>query len=249
MAYGGFDDPMAQMQAVTDPRLRKSGGGGWKALLGLMFAAAGVGFAGYVYFVPYQKLAGLVGTRTTELAEQRTAAETAVAERDKLKSELARRDSQDKERAAGEGKKQASVAAVAAELKTALGELGGTVSAGEGKVLVAFPIGALFEQPTSTGLSAPGTAAIKILAGVTKKSELRARVKAKLIMAPPPKELQNFPNIGAFAMLRAARVALALADGGVAPAKVAAVGEAPGAGKKNKAATLPDRLDIEIEPE
>src|SRR5262245_21150956 len=54
MAYA-FDESMG-----SQPRVVKSGGG-WKVALALMLAAAGVGFAGYVYFVPYQKLTGAVG--------------------------------------------------------------------------------------------------------------------------------------------------------------------------------------------
>jgi hypothetical protein len=245
MSYG-FSDPMASGQSAV----RVSSGGGWKALLGLMVAAAGVGFAGYVYFVPYRTLSGAVGSRTLELGAERRAAEEAAAERDKVKAEMARRDTLEKDRSASEGKKLGALEAISTELQTALGALGTEVASSNGKVVVSFPAKAVFEQPTSTAISVQGSAALRVLGGAIKKADFSAKVKAKLIAAAPPRELAQFRNVGEFTMLRAARIALALVDGGVPPGKIAVGGEAPSASaaaRKGKS-VLPERLDIEIEP-
>ena len=60
MVRYAFEDPMAAAQ----PR----SGGGWKLLLGFMVAFAGLGFAGYVYVIPYQKMQHAAGTRQAEIS-------------------------------------------------------------------------------------------------------------------------------------------------------------------------------------
>ena len=80
MARYAFDDPMAM----------SSSGGSWKSLFYFLLAAAGVGFAGYVYLVPYSKMERAVGSNQSAIADERRAAEIAIAERDKLKADLAR---------------------------------------------------------------------------------------------------------------------------------------------------------------
>ena len=50
-------------------------GGGWKQLFWFAVAFTGLGFAGYVYVIPYQKMQHSVGTRQAELASERAAAE------------------------------------------------------------------------------------------------------------------------------------------------------------------------------
>jgi hypothetical protein len=243
MAYG-FDDPMMG----TQTRLQKRGGGA-RAFLGLMLAAAGVGFSGYVYFVPYKKLASVIEASKSERDQANRAAQGALAERDKLKAEIVRRDAQDKDRASSEGKKKALADGMAGELKAALGTMGATVAAGGGKVTVSFPVSAVFEQPTSTAISTGGMTALRVLAASLKRIDSQVRVKARLSSAPPPRELAQFRNVGEFAMLRAARISLALVDGGVSPGRVAAAGESPGGQARKGKTGLPDRLDIEIEPD
>src|SRR5678809_1373732 len=79
MARYAFDDPMAV----------SSSGGSWKSLFYFLLAAAGVGFAGYVYLVPYQKMERAVGSNQSAINDERHAAESAVSEREKLKAEIA----------------------------------------------------------------------------------------------------------------------------------------------------------------
>src|SRR4029079_8075861 len=78
MARYAFDQPMAV----------SSSGGSWKSLFYFLLAAAGVGFAGYVYLVPYPKMERAVGGNQSAVADERRPAESAVAERDKLKADV-----------------------------------------------------------------------------------------------------------------------------------------------------------------
>jgi hypothetical protein len=244
MAYAENDSFVGGQPPVQIHRV-----GGWKLLAGAMLAAAGVGFGGYIYFGPYQKLAKIVHAGAAELDHERAATDDLAAERDKLKAEISRRETVDQNRAATEAKRQQSVEALVAELKAPLGAFGATLSAGGGRGEVSFASMSLFEQPTSTVISPQGDAALRMLATSLKRTGLRTRVMAKLISGQPPRELAQFKNLGEFTMLRAVRIALALAAGGVAPDRVAAAGEAPLPGTHRGRPSVPDRLEIEIEPE
>jgi hypothetical protein len=215
-----------------------------------MLAAAGVGFAGYVYLGPYQKVAKALNTQIAEIGTQRASNQELVDERDKLKSEVAKLESAEHDKADKESKKHLAIEAFSAEMKAALGAFGATTSGSGGRAEIGFATTSLFEQPTSSVISPQGDAALRVLATALKKAGFRTRVMAKLIPAPPPKELSQFKNIGEFAMLRAVRAALALAAGGVAPERVSAAGQSPppSGAHKGKAA-VPERLEIEIEPE
>ena len=245
MAYGynesleGGPQPPVQIHRV----------GGWKLLLGAMLGAAGLGFGGYVLLGPYQKLTHTLRAQASALGEERAASEDLSAERDKLKAELSRRAGAEQEKAAAEGKRKEAVEAFSAELKAALGAFGGTASVVGAKAEISFATASVFEDPASSVISPQGEAALKVLGGAVKKWGFRARAKAKLIPAPPPRNLAQFKNIGEFAMLRAVRAALALADGGVPADRIAAAGEAPPPNPRKAKPAVPDRLDIEIEPE
>jgi hypothetical protein len=244
MTYGLNESPVGGQPPVQIQRV-----GGWKLTVGAMLAAAGLGFAGYVYLGPYRKLTNAVTVRAGELELERAATQDLTAERDKLKAEMVGRQATDQEKATAESKKQQAVDAFVNDLKTPLGAFGATLSGGGGRAEVSFAVKMLFEQPTSTVISAQGEAALKVLADAVKRAGLRTRVMAKLIPAPPPKDLAQFKNVGEFVMLRAVRVALALASGGVAPDRVAAAGEAPVLIAHKGKPVVPDRLEIEIEPE
>ena len=245
MAYGYSDSFVGGQPPVQVHRV-----GGWKLLLGMMLAAAGLGFAGYVYLGPYQKLSKALRARTSELQQERAASQDTVDERDRLKAELGKTPCAGHDKSTAEKKKQDAVDAFAAEVKAALAAFGANMTAGGGRAEVSFATSAIFDQPTSTVISAQGDAALKILATAIKKAGFRTRVMAKLIPTPPPRELAQFKNVGEFAMLRAVRVALAMAAGGVPPDRVAAAGEAPLTGGAHKGRPgVPDRLEIEIETE
>jgi hypothetical protein len=244
MAYGYSDSLTGAQPQVQIKRV-----GGWKFMVGLMLAAAGLGFAGYLYAVPYKKLNRTLHERASETSEVRGELEKATAAKDKLSAELGRRDEADRAKAAEAGKKSEAVEALMTELKAALGAVGATITTEENHALVSFPATAIFDAANSTVISGQGDTALKILAAAAKKGELRLRVKAKLIPHAGPRDIAQFKNIGEFTMLRAARVALALAADG-APAPHVGIGgeKAPPLPGRRAKATIPDRLDIEIEP-
>src|SRR5262245_64868210 len=99
MARYAFDDPMAV----------SSSGGSWKSLFYFALAAAGIGFAGYVYLVPYQKMERAVGNNQSAIADERRAAEVALSERDKLKSDLAKYKSAGEDKAASDAKHKTAI--------------------------------------------------------------------------------------------------------------------------------------------
>lgn len=249
MARYAFEDPMAGAQ----PR----SGGGWKQLFWFAVAFTGLGFAGYVYLIPYQKMEHAVGTRQAELASERAADEQATAERDKLKTTLEKYTGVDKEKSEAESKRKTTSDALALALKTGLEELGATVTADGPKLLVSFPVGKVIDT-NGMDVSEAGQAALKILAGAAKKEEAKVRVVARTSSSPPPKELRSlFHTAGEMRAVRAARVMSALEDAGLAPAQLGIVGEAdkpaPRArgkqGKKAAAAAPTDHLDLQVEPE
>jgi hypothetical protein len=246
MARYAFEDPMAAAQ----PR----SGGGWKQLFWFAVAFTGLGFAGYVYLVPYQKMQHVVGSHQAELAGERSAAEAATAERDKLKADLERYTSADKEKGAAESKRKAASDALSLALKTGLEELGATVSADGAKLAVSFPVAKVIDA-NGMDVSDAGQAAMKILAGAAKKEDAKVRVVARTSSAAPPKELRSlFHTAGEMRTVRAARVMSALEDAGLPAAQVGIIGEADkpaprGRGKKAAAAAPGDHLELQVEPE
>jgi hypothetical protein len=245
MARYAFEDPMAAAQ----PR----SGGGWKALLGFMVAFAGLGFAGYVYVIPYQKMHNAVTSHQAEMAGVQNAAEAATAERDKLKAELEKYTAADKEKGAAESKRKAASEALALALKAGLEELGATVTADGPKLAVSFPVAKVIDA-NGMDVSDAGQAALKILAGAAKKEDAQVRVVARTSSAPPPKELRSlFHTAGEMRVVRAARVMSALEDAGLRPAQVAIIGEGDKAASrargKKAAAQAGDHLELQVEPE
>jgi hypothetical protein len=251
MARSAFD-------SMSVPPARS--GGGWKAMLWFSVAAAGVGFAGYVFLVPYQNMQRALGTRNAELAAERNNAAEAAAERDKLKTALAKFTDAEKDKAASEVKRKAEVDALIAALRPSLEPLGATVAVQEAKdasgkdasvLVVSFPAEKIIDT-NGIDVSEGGVAALKILADNLKKSSAKARILARASAAPPPKELKNlFHSAGELHAVRAARLLSALVDAGLAPASVAIAGETekptPRARGK-KAAPVPDRVDVQVEP-
>ncbi|HVU50845.1 MAG TPA: hypothetical protein VHL80_09170 [Polyangia bacterium] len=257
MARSAFD-------SMSVPPARS--GGGWKAMLWFSVAAAGVGFAGYVFLVPYQKMQHELGTRTALLTAQRNDATEAAAERDKLKDELAKFTEAEKDKAAAEAKRKGDVDGLIAALRPSLEPLGATVAVQETKdaakdagkdakgsdvLVVSFPADKIIDT-NGIDVSDGGVAALKILAENLKKSSAKARILARASAAPPPKELKNlFHSAGELHAVRAARLLSALEDAGLPPAAVAIAGEPekpPPRSRGKKAAPAPDRVDVQVEP-
>ena len=244
MARYAFEDPMAGVQRS---------GGGWKQLFWFAVAATGLGFAGYVYVIPYQKMEHAVGTRQAELASARGTADEAVAERDKLKAQLSKFVGADKEKAATDSKRKTTADALATGLRPGLEQLGATVTVAGAVLHVSFLAPKVIDA-NGIDVSEAGQAALKILAGAAKKEEAKVRIAARSSSAQPPKELRSlFKTAGEMRAVRAARVMSALVDAGLPAGHVEIVGEAdkppPRARSKKVPAPPPDHLDLEVEPE
>ena len=230
-------------------------------MLWFSVAAAGVGFAGYVFLIPYQNMQRALVTRTAELTTERNNATEAAGERDKLKGELAKFTDAEKDKASAEAKRKADVDGIIAALRPSLEPLGATVAVQESKdgkgaeasvLVVSFPADKIIDS-NGIDVSEGGTAALKILAEMLKKSSAKARILARASSAPPPKELKNlFHSAGELHAVRAARLLSALEDAGMAPTAVAIAGEAekpaPRARGKKAAPPPPDRVDVQVEP-
>jgi hypothetical protein len=230
-------------------------------MLWFAVAAAGVGFAGYVFLVPYQKMQSALERRTAELSIERNNAAETAAERDKLKASLAKFTDAEKDKAATEGKRKAEIDGLIAALRPSLEPLGATVAVQEGKdagkgaessvLVVSFPADKIVDT-NGIDVSEGGGAALKILAENLKKSSAKARIVARASSAPPPKELKNlFHSAGELHAVRAARMLSALEDAGLPPTAVAIAGEpekpAPRARGK-KPPPVVDRVDVQVEP-
>jgi hypothetical protein len=227
-------------------------GSGWKAMLWFAVAAAGVGFAGYVFLVPYQKMQSLLGSRTTELAIEHTTVTETTAERDKLKASLAKFTDAERDKSAADGKHKADVDALIAALRPSLEPLGATVAVKDegAPLVVSFPADKVIDA-NGIDVSEGGVAALKILAGALKNA--KARILARASSAAPPKELKSlFHSAGELHAVRAARLMSALEDAGLGPAAVSIAGEAEKAASRargKKAAPVADRVDIQVEPQ
>jgi hypothetical protein len=226
-------------------------GGGWKAMFWFAVAAAGVGFAGYVFLFPYQQMQSTLGTRNAELGAERSSASETIAERDKLKAALAKFNDAEKDKASADNKRKADVDALITQLRPSLEELGASVAVEDGSLEVSFPAAKMIDT-NGIDVSEGGLAALKIFAGSLKKVGAKARILARASSAPPPKELKSlFHSAGELHAVRAARMLSALEDAGLPPASVsiAGQGEKSARARGKKPAGAADRLDIQVEPQ
>jgi hypothetical protein len=246
-------------------------GGGWQAMLWFAVAVAGVGFAGYVFLVPYQKMQSALSVRTQQLTTERANATEAAAERDKVKASLAKFTDAEKDKAVAEAKRKADVDGLIAALRPSLEPLGATVAVQETKpeskeaaseagkgggpasvLVVSFPADKIIDS-NGIDVSESGVAALKILAENLKKASARARILARASSAPPPKDLKSlFHSAGELHAVRAARILSALVDAGLPPTALAIAGEAekpaPRARGKKAPPPVADRVDVQVEP-
>ena len=246
MSYG-YNDSFAAAPGPPVVQVQKVGS--WKLLAGAVLAAVGLGFAGFVYLGPFLKVEKALQAQTTELDQARGAADELTSERDKLKVAMGKHMDVEQEKTASDAKHREAMQALAGELKSVLPPAGVTIAAEDARLRLSFAVTALFEQPFSIGISPAGDTALKAVAAAMKKGGLRAKVKAKLIQAPPPRELGQFKAIAEFEMLRAARVLLVLSSGGAAAAHLTVAGELPQPGARKGRGGVPDRVDVEIEAE
>jgi hypothetical protein len=244
----------------------------WRQLGWLAAAAAGVGFAAYLYLFPYRQLTNALEGRSRELRQERSDGHELAADRDRLKATVDKVEAAEREKAAEAGKRREMLEAMAAQLKPPLQELGVKLSVADGRMLVSLSPDKAIDR-NGIDVSGEGNAALKILAGVMKRTGTVARIKAPFGAAPAPKQLRSlFATVGEVAAVRAARMLSALESAGVAPDRLTIVGESengakeapkppPGRGGRRgrraaaaaaaaaaTAASSTERLDIEIEP-
>jgi hypothetical protein len=232
-----------------------SSGGSWKSLFYFLLAAAGVGFAGYVYVVPYSKMERAVGSNVSAIADERRAAEVAIAERNKLKEDLAKFTAAAADKSTTESKHKTTIDTLATQLKPGLEPLGATIAAEGTTVGVSFPAARLIDA-NGIDVSDAGLPAIKILAETIKKEATKIRIHARASAAPPTKELRSLcRNAGEMNAIRAARVMSELQHAGVSPGRITIVGDVAEKGQaraargKKAGAAPADRVELEIEPE
>jgi hypothetical protein len=246
MARYAFDDPMA---------VSSSGGSSWKSLFYFLLMAAGLGFGAYVYVVPYSKMERAAGNNQSAVADERRAAESAIAEREKLKADVEKYKAAAADKAATEAKAKTTLDALAATLKPGLEALGASLTTSPDAVGITFPSAKLIDA-NGIDVSDAGTAAIKIISETAKKDNAKIRIRARSSAAAPPKELRSlFRTAGEMNAVRAARVMSSLEHAGMAPARITIVGDvekgqarAP-RGKKGGVSPASDRVELEIEPE
>jgi hypothetical protein len=247
MARYAFDDPMAV----------SSSGSSWKSLFYFLLAAAGVGFAGYVYVVPYSKMERAAGSNQSAIADERRAAEAAKSERDKLKADVARLSAAVSDKSASEAKHKTTIDTLAVTLKPGLEALGGTIAAEPDALGISFPAAKIIDTNGIDVSDANGMAAMRIVAETAKHENAKIRIRARSSAAAPPKELRSlFRTAGEMNAVRAARVMSSLEHAGVAPARITIIGDVadktasrPARGKKPGVAPSADRVELEIEPE
>jgi hypothetical protein len=240
-----------------DGSMAVSSGGSWSKLLYFLVAAAGVGFAGYVYLVPYQKMERAVGSNQSAVADEHRAAESALAERDRLKADLAKYNASASDKSSAEAKQKTTIDTLATQLRPGLEALGATVVADASALQVSFPAAKMIDA-NGIDVSDGGMAAIKIMADAAKRETAKVRIRARSSAAAPPKELRSlFHTAGEMNAVRAARVMSSLEHAGVAPARLSIFGDVadksqrparPARGKK-AAPVAQDRVELEIEPE
>lgn len=284
MARQAFDDPLAgsRASAATSPPLASlpppggsfgsaPSGLGWKGLFWLAVAVAGLGFAGYLYLMPYRQLNGTLESRSRELHQERAEGQKLATERDQLKSAVDKVEATDKERADKAAKVQKDLEAMAVQLKPSLQALGASVKTDDhGHLLVSLAPDKAVDK-NGIDVSSEGTAVLKILAGAIKRTGGVARIKARFGSGPAPKQLRSlFGTTGEVAAVRAARVMSVLESAGLPPERLSIVGEAEAAKDADKplprnlsrrrraamaaaaaagaGAGMDERLDIEVEP-
>jgi len=262
-ASSGLAAPLAPVPAppsFSSPAVR------WKSLFWLSIAAIGVGFAGFLYLMPYRQLTGTLESRVRELTDEREEGHQLATERDQLKSSVEKFEATQKERADKTAKGRQEIDAMATQLKPALQELGAAISSDNGRMLVSLAPEKAVDR-NGIDVSSEGAAVLKILAGAIKRTGGSVHIKARFGSGPAPKQLRSlFGTTGEVAAVRAARVMSALEGAGLAPERLTIVGapesskDAPrplprGSSRRRRAAaaaaaaaTSEDRLDIEVEP-
>ncbi len=216
----------------------------WPTLVGLALAAAGVGFAGYVYGVPYQRLLTELKRRASELRAAGTAAEAGRKEVERLKQDLAEVRGARNMSLGAEGRIRSDLKLIKTQVEQRL-PAGVAVVLEPRRMLIRFHEDAVFEA-RGPRLAKTGHEALTTLAEILADKASRLLIAAPMGGASPPRWVRaQFPSDADLSAARAVAALTALANAGVqAEAALAVVGSL--AAPKNPDA--PATLDIEVEP-
>jgi flagellar motor protein MotB len=227
---------------------RRSAGFPWltlAAVVGLGLGAAGIGFAGYVYFVPYRHMLIDLKRRSGELRALRTTAEASQKELDRVKVDFAEVQGARNQRLTAEGRVRTDLKLMKTELEQRLGGAGVTVTLEPHKLVAALPEDAVFDARGPV-LTRQGQDAIRAVAEVIGDKAARLLVAAPMGGVPLARWVRaQFPTPGDLSAARVGNVLKALArDGAQAQNILAVVGTVAPAADADKPATL----EFELEP-
>ncbi len=230
------------MKPASAPRRQAEGSGheadGSAALVALAFAAAGIGFAAYVYLVPYQGLLLELKRRASDNMSVQTAAETRLKELDRLKFEVAELRSANNVRAGGGGGVKPELKFLKAQFDERLKDAGITVDINDRKLVLHFPEKTAFEN-SGAPFSSAGQAALQAVKEIMAGHPARMIILAPIPAGQPPRWVVDLASARVRAAVRL------LLKFGVSPQSLLAVST----GGPTAPASGPPTLDIEIEPQ
>ncbi len=208
----------------------------WGPLVALALAAAGVGFAVYVYAVPYQGLVVELKRRSGDSMAAQTAAETRLKELERIKRELVEIRGESNQNLGHSGRVRSELKLLKIQFEERLKDYGVTISINDKSIVVRFPEEALFDGH-GANFSRAGQTALQAVA-----QSLTGRTARLLVSAPVPPSMAPNPFLTVARVRGACKL---LGKFGVPPeAALAVVAGGPGAPD----ARTPT-LDVEIEPE
>ncbi len=208
----------------------------------LALAAGGVGFAIYVYTVPYRQILTELKRRSGEVRQVKTADSGHRKEIDRLRQDLF--DAKGSSQGMGEeGRHRSAMKFLKAQLQDRLKNSGAVVQA-EGKVLrLRFGEDAMFDA-RGAALSKAGQAALQAMSEVVAVTAARVLVSAPMAGAGVPKWARaEFASPGDLSMARVRNAVRHLTRVGMKPESVVGV-IVGGASVPSQSPTL----DIDIEP-
>ena len=201
-----------------------------------------------------------VGSNQSAIADERRAAEAAIAERDKLKADLDEvHGGRRRTRPRREAKHKTTLDALATAAQAGAGGAGrDRRRRAPASVGVSFPAAKLIDANGIDVSDAGHGGASRSSPRRAKKEGAKIRIRARSSAAAPPKELRSlFHTAGEMNAVRAARVMSALRARGPAARRGSRSSatsprrarRARARGKKAAAPPAADRVELEIEPE
>lgn len=217
----------------------------WLSLGALALGAAGVGFAVYVYAVPYQRLAVELKRRSGELRSVASEAEARRMELDRLRSDLKEVQGARNQHLTEEGRARSDLKVIKTQLEERLAGAKVQVHLEARRMLVRFPEETLFEA-RGPWFTRAGQEAIETFARTVGDRAGRVLVAAPMGGEAVPRWVRaQYPTPADLSAARAGNALRALAKAGVrADSTLAVIGLLAGPDEANAPATL----DIELEP-